>query len=669
MKLKRVKFRGYKRLADTGCNVDARVVAFVGPNESGKSSLLRGLYWLTDGRGDGLSPTDQNRRHPPAEETSVVRALFRLDSADRQALIDANLGTVEDLAKEPIEFRLAKRANGDTVTGLTPTLRRNPAPFTRVQKLVRALTTRVAAHAELDVDAESEIPQPADASEILGSVVETLGAPDAWNSQVATRLRGQAEQLAQFGEKLSAEGMPKRSKDLGASLASMLDQLSILIDSQPTTSPSDRARTVLLNRAPEFVMFSDTDRAVESVYNLADEDLRNNPPAPLRNLLAAADTDVPALWSAVSAGNAANLRTLEGQVNRKFAERIGPVWSQSSMQPELTVNQDGRLEVNIYEVGPDERRTPIGWRSDGLLAFLAVVCFILSKGADRSLVLLIDEAERNLHYDAQYDLVKVLSRDLRVDQIIYTTHSPGCLPLDMGRGVRVVQRDEADDSSSHLVDNFWTDTEPGFSRLLFAMGAQAAAFSAFRRAVLTEGVSEMTLLPTMIRKATGEQSLDYQVAFGLSNMSIPSDLGSVALLTAYLFDGDEEGDRKKKKLRNAGVPSSHMFQLPRGKALEDLVDRRQYLDVVDSLLAEKDASVALNRSSLDKNLTVAKAVDVQLANRSIHAPGHKVVAHRLAELGDELRLTTAGRTFVRKLHDGLEAAFTSKYEISGNSAD
>ncbi len=97
--------------------------------------------------------------------------------------------------------------------------------------------------------------------------------------------------------------------------------------------------------------------------------------------------------------------------------------------------------------------------------------------------------------------------------------------MDMGRGIRIVARSAINSSHSELEDKFWTSEVSGFSRLLFAMGAEVAAFSAFRRAVLTEGVSEMILLPTILRNSHSGKELDFQVAFGLSNMSIPEILG------------------------------------------------------------------------------------------------------------------------------------------------
>jgi predicted ATP-dependent endonuclease of OLD family len=53
-------------------------------------------------------------------------------------------------------------------------------------------------------------------------------------------------------------------------------------------------------------------------------------------------------------------------------------------------------------------------------------------------ILLLDEIETHLHYDAQADLAQMLAKQEIVAKVIYTTHSMGCLPEDLGTGVRFI---------------------------------------------------------------------------------------------------------------------------------------------------------------------------------------------------------------------------------------
>ncbi|CAN5568163.1 hypothetical protein BH10ACT7_BH10ACT7_11920 [soil metagenome] len=661
MKLKEIEFRGYRRLSDSRCNVEGRTVAFIGPNEAGKSSVLTGLEWLTAGKVP-LPPVDYNRRKPPAADEIVVRAKYRLEPDDFTFLAGVDMDP--DLPVSPktvTEFRYSRVADGTDRTGMTTTLQRNPDPF-RALKKTRDLAAAAMAKAEgaLDDFARQKATAVLDQ---LDDLSET--EPDAARIEAA---------IQQLEDLLDDDAIAKPATPPGRKLLDRLRNLSVAGDHARVAankpSPVDAMRGALKGRVPRFVLFGDSDRILAPSYDLGDEAVRANPPAPLANLLKVAETSVGELWVAFESGVVANLRTLERRVNARLLERLGPMWTQSELSIELSANPGGLLEVNIVELdSPEYTVTPIAERSDGLRAFLALVCFLVAADLAIPPVLMVDEAERNLHYDAQADLVRVLTKDLRVHKVIYTTHSPGALPLDLGTGIRVVSRDIEDSSASTLENNFWTDSEPGFSRLLFAMGAEVAAFSAFRRAVLAEGVSEMILLPTLIRNATGGEELDFQVAFGLSNMSAPSALGTVALITTFLVDGDQSGVEKTRTLLDAGFPRSHVFALPKNKAIEDLVDRKFYLNEVDKFLMERDGTV-MNRSALDPTLTVAKAVDVYcLGEPTIGRDvSHKIIAFRLSEYGDQLPLSALGKRVLPTLKEDLQAALSVPYQLISAAA-
>ena len=664
MQLSTIEFNGYKRLDRASCNVDGHTIAFIGPNESGKSSVLRGLEWLTQDGGDvPLALRDQNRRTRPDDDALVVRARFRVDADDIEALqtLEIDPSAVIEV-KSVTEFRVSRRKDGRLVTGISTTVTRNPLPFAKAfESIQKAEVARADAS---DLLAEHGIEQ---LESLLNDAQEAVSPGDAaWNVERVARCRGVISDLESASEQINQ--IDVRSVKLTKARSCVekaIQLLRLAAEAGELPDPPDSMRALLAKRVPKFVLFSDNDRDLAETYNLSDDSLRLQVPAPLRNLLTVAGTTADAVWNAAVGGDPAAMRTLERRMNETLRSRLQPMWTQSKLTIELALNLGGVLEVNIHELDSAEFTvTPIAERSDGLRTFLGLVCFLIAADLDVPPVLMIDEAERNLHYDAQADLVRVLTRELQVHKVIYTTHSPGCLPLDLGTGIRVVARTPNDPATSTLENNFWTKSEPGFSHLLFAMGAEAAAFSAFRRAVLAEGVSEMILLPTMLRNATDGSQLDFQVAFGLSNLSAPRAISSVALITTFLVDGDKSGDDKKKQLVSAGVPKGHVFQLPRGKAIEDLVDRATYLKIVNEFLAEQNKSIPLG--SLSKTVTIAKAVD-DYAKAHLDLPNgvsHKIIASRLALLGEELPLNAAGRRFLSDLRQKLEAALAQAYVLT-----
>lgn len=218
--------------------------------------------------------------------------------------------------------------------------------------------------------------------------------------------------------------------------------------------------------------------------------------------------------------------------------------------------------------------------------FVGLVCFLAARDTGIPPVLMVDEAETHLHYDAQADLVDVLLKHVKASSVIYTTHSPGCLPPDLGTGIRLVSPDPANGSASKFKGDFWGSHVPGFSPLLFAMGAGAAAFSVCRRAVLGEGATEMILLPSLLRKATGNAELGYQVAPGLATYTPDLAGMSVAARVVYLTDDDPGGVEHRKRLQKAGIDASKIHSLPTGLAIEDLLTSDAYLAAAHALMAD-----------------------------------------------------------------------------------
>jgi predicted ATP-dependent endonuclease of OLD family len=237
-----------------------------------------------------------------------------------------------------------------------------------------------------------------------------------------------------------------------------------------------------------------------------------------------------------------------------------------------------------------------------------------------------------------------------------TTHSPGCLPADLGTGIRVITRDPDYADASVIKNNFWEGEGPGFSPLLFAMGAGAAAFSVCRSAVLAEGASDMVLLPTMIRKATRLDDLDYQIAPGLANAHGSGiRVEEVAAKVVYLTDGDRGGEEHKAALKRVGIDGSRIFSLPKDHAVEDLINREDYLAVVNRFLDLMGQTRRFNDHDVPSGMPIAKAFADWTTRNRIRAPGKVEVAYAL--LRPEVRLTKAGRQVLASLHDRFTSAF------------
>ena len=101
MRLLSATIEGYKRFAEkTTVRLDDLLIALVGPNEAGKTSILRALAGL-----EMASPYDPKESTRGGVGTPRVEVTYRLDESDRAALADVPGG--------PLIERVTVRKNAD----------------------------------------------------------------------------------------------------------------------------------------------------------------------------------------------------------------------------------------------------------------------------------------------------------------------------------------------------------------------------------------------------------------------------------------------------------------------------------------------------------------------------------------------------------------------------
>ena len=96
------------------------------------------------------------------------------------------------------------------------------------------------------------------------------------------------------------------------------------------------------------------------------------------------------------------------------------------------------------------------------------------------------------------------------------------------------------------------------------MGASQLSFMAIRQSVFVEGSTDMMLLPTLFRQATGRDHLGFQIVPGIA-MTAQANFGLLenhASKVAFLVDRDEDGDKYRKQLEKSGIAKERIHQLP-----------------------------------------------------------------------------------------------------------
>ena len=416
--------------------------------------------------------------------------------------------------------------------------------------------------------------------------------------------------------------------------------------------PKDKVNEALWNVTPDVVMFAEVDRNLETTY-LLDDNLVNDTPAALANLARLAGLDLKELVQAVQTGQISRRDTVKNKANIALAAHFKEAWQQSDLKVELNV-ENNVLRIGIVEDGV--HASVFDERSAGLRMFVALTAFLAARNTGRPTILLVDEAETHLHIDAQADLVQMFAKQDKADKVIYTTHSPGCLPADLGVGIRAVVPDA--DETSHVENNFWRQEGGGFTSLMFAMGASAAAFTPARCAVIAEGATDMILLPTLMRAAIDQDALPYQVAPGLAEMPPDSypNLDFQAAKVAFLVDGDGGGDRLAEALGRA-IPNDRIVTLE-VHGIENTLDPDFYRDTFLELLRELNPDIATGVPPTLPDAASApwaKAIEAWAKDMSWRVPTKQEIANHLIEL-DEVLLSPEGNLALQKAHKELLAS-------------
>ena len=602
MELFQVDISGFRKFKEkTEFKTRGKVLAILGANEAGKSSLLKALVHLNT-----TNPFDAHEKSAGTDGKEVeIKAKFMLSDDDRKA------------AGVPHArwYTITKNADGKRTFCIEP--RPDDRDYSHRPKLFKEI---------IKIEAKSN------AVSILTDHDEgLLKATNRFFLGICDRKSDLSDSEKTTLSDIAARWRSALNEESPQYLRSHSDRLDEALASENATSANLTAGEVLGTRRPEFLFFGGDERHIKSAYAWAE--LTNAIPEALNNLAKIAELNLPRLIENMTANvtdpdNDNMIDKANAALTRNFRE----VWNQSKVSI-ILAKSDQYLSIHVHN--NQKERTTLEQRSDGLKQFVALRCFTAARDSD-NLILLIDEAEQHLHYDAQADLVQMFGSQTVAAKVIYTTHSVGCLPEDLGNGVRLVEPKTAGSDWSQIENKFWKHkegNEAAFSPILMGMGTSTMAFFPTRSAVLVEGPADTILMPTMFREALKLPSLGVQFIHGLSEdgrMQLPL-LNSTGRNVCYVLDDDAGGRNLKADLLKRDLKAASIFQLQCSDGdceLEDFIDPNllaeaaslhavQYLKVPELVKGKEMPKLGkwdfIKKASADAKVKAPSKVDVAYA--------------------------------------------------------
>jgi predicted ATP-dependent endonuclease of OLD family len=567
MKLAYFKVSGFKRfLKPTILKINGKMTAIVGPNEAGKTSLLNAIKHISH---DEEFVAQDRYKYLDDEPSIKLEACFFLDATDHEA-IESEI---------PQRYLLFKADDGKRTHAIEPKILRKKS---HREKFFKSIKRSLVNSNFIDYLNEFHNINSSELFEALNSIdlkQETI------KDSIFTILGDIKKYIENAGDiKFSAY------------ITKLPEQISEFLDIETGEHPNNIALSIIDKRMPRVLEFTAEDRRLDTrfdmnTYNHEDLKFRKEPCNALKNLAKISDLDLNRLKANLDSGKIDRITSQLNKANQKLDREFSDAWSQSDLSVYLSWHESSiHFMVKQTGVGGEEFNL-VDERSEGFKQYIALYAFIMKEDA-KNPILLIDEAELHLHYDAQADLIQTFTNKNLTNQVIYTTHSAGCLPEDLGTGVKLVAQENAeiDFSTSKIENNFWTTNEIGFSPVLYGMGANSLAFFPTRMALVTEGQSDAILMPTLFREASNSNFNGFQVVSGLAHSS-KKDFPTMALQgqkVSYIVDNDAAGKGYAKTLMNCNISQEQIFDVSLGietiATIEDWIDGAIFANAVEIYL-------------------------------------------------------------------------------------
>jgi len=448
MRLRKFRVKAYRCIHDSGEIKVGDLAAFVGRNESGKTTILEALTLLNkDQKVSELDLCDEMTEDLKSE-IKLVEGEFELNDKET-GIIREKFPNLQDIRKIKI-YRTNKNPRvqydfGEIKISGEASKRLNSWEnfVERIQEFVNAMPNEI----RIRVDAKFlQSPPPRTRDVFMNTMAE-------FNNNIYLLASEEPRIISDW-------------KKIYEDLEYIFDNMLI-----GTTERSALENFIEDKLHPKFVYFSDYKKILGNID--LEEFLREkkgirpkgleyieefDKAETVMNLFYLAELDAEKLEEAQNSPS--KLIKLLHTSSRKLSDRLNPAWKGDPIHVELRWNPGNILSVVISDVHKDGTVTNTGLLNRRAEGFKWTFSFIVNFAAEtqkaelKETILLLDEPARNLHPAQQRGISDLLKGLAGSNQVLYSTHSPFMI-FDYTPGNLLVVELDKRKHLSHIYYDYW----------------------------------------------------------------------------------------------------------------------------------------------------------------------------------------------------------------------
>ena len=629
MRLRRFRIRAFRCIHDSGDVTVGDLAAFIGRNESGKTTILQGLILLN--RDEIVSDLDlcDEMVEELKSEIKVAEGVFELNEHERE------------FVKEKFPSLDIKRLK---------IFRTNKNPEIQYDfedgKIGEEQNTNLRSWQSITSDLQNFI------DTIPNHIQERLDTDFFQLSSPPKTIGGFKKDLQIFDESIKSVASEEEE------VVSEWNELypNILENSDGFLNTSERLELeefIKDNLHPRIVYFSDYKKILGNI-NLQDylHGVKSSTSGnveyveefdrveTVRNLFYLAELELDKLEEYQNSPS--KLIKLLNQASKKLTSRLNPAWKGEPIHVELRFNPGNIMSVIISDVHRDGTITNTGLLNRRAEGFKWTFSFIINFAAEtqrselKEAILLLDEPARNLHPTQQRGISDMLKNLAGTNQVLYATHSPFMI-FDYTPGNLLVVELERKNHLSKIYYEYWKADDAtlipilyGLSRGLVESTVDREIGSNSRPIIIVETMSD-----TMYLNAFDKFLQDPNISMNPLNVIPAYNKNSVLPLAIFyrdhgyntfiLLDNDNESKQIAEQLKNNKFSEIQTIFFEReGKLLQSIED---YMVTEDYLYAVNQTYEIKLRKQGFENLT----------SNQVMIQGKKGVVENLTAVWDEHR--------------------------------